>query len=183
MKRTIRNIIIHCAATPNGQAFTIEQIDSMHKARGFKRDSQAVRNFNQELRYVGYHFVIEKDGAIRTGRGLEETGAHVQGHNANTIGICMIGTDKFTKEQWESLRLLIIRIAGLIKNKLFMSAEAALDAYSEMKISIKGHRDFSPDKNADGKITSIDWLKICPGFDVSTWINSGMMPMEGHIYA
>jgi N-acetylmuramoyl-L-alanine amidase len=33
------------------------------------------------------------------------------------------------------------------------------------KAQIKGHRDFSPDLNKDGKITSNEWIKQCPCFD------------------
>ena len=31
---------------------------------------------------------------------------------------------------------------------------------------ILGHRDASPDKNGDGKITKNEWVKSCPCFDV-----------------
>jgi N-acetyl-anhydromuramyl-L-alanine amidase AmpD len=31
---------------------------------------------------------------------------------------------------------------------------------------IIGHRDASPDLNGDGKITSNEWIKMCPCFDV-----------------
>lgn len=86
-------IIIHCSATPNGKHFSAEDIDLWHKQRGFKK--------------CGYHVVIEVDGRVRRWpvcRGLNEQGAHVRGHNKDTIGICLIGTDKFTKEQFSSLR-------------------------------------------------------------------------------
>ena len=33
------------------------------------------------------------------------------------------------------------------------------------KAKIYGHRDLSPDKNKDGKITENEWLKSCPCFD------------------
>jgi len=82
MKRKINHIVVHCAATPNGKPFSIENINDMHAARGFKRDSQAVRAFNPALKNVGYHFVIRLDGTVETPRHLEEIGAHVQGRNA-----------------------------------------------------------------------------------------------------
>ena len=34
--REIKEIIIHCAATPEGKNFTVKDIDVWHKARGFK---------------------------------------------------------------------------------------------------------------------------------------------------
>ena len=73
----ISEIFIHCAATPEGKAFTVADIDAWHKKRGFK--------------CIGYHFVLYRDGSIHNGRPLSQIGAHCSGHNANSIGICYIG--------------------------------------------------------------------------------------------
>lgn len=181
MKRKLNAIVIHCAATPNGKAFTAADIDRMHKARGFKRGSQSVRSFNPELKHIGYHYVIEIDGNVASGRHVEEIGAHVQGSNAKSIGICLIGTDKFTRAQWESLRNTVIATAGMIKNTAIMEVDSALSAYKDMGISVKGHRDFSPDLNGDGQITRNEWIKICPGFSVDDWKRDHMLPVEGHV--
>jgi len=75
--RKISKIIIHCAATPEGSDFTVQQIDSWHRQRGF--------------RCIGYHFVIYRDGSVHVGRPIEQSGAHTSGHNAHSIGICYIG--------------------------------------------------------------------------------------------
>lgn len=75
--RKITEIIIHCAATPEGKDFTVQDIDRWHRQRGFKS--------------IGYHFVIYRDGSIHKGRPLDQIGAHCTGHNANSIGICYIG--------------------------------------------------------------------------------------------
>jgi N-acetylmuramoyl-L-alanine amidase len=182
MKRTINAIVIHCAATPNGKDIKIAAIDAMHKVRGFKRDSQAVRSFNPDLRHVGYHFVIEVYGSIQAGRDIEEVGAHVQGNNSKSIGICMIGTDKFTVEQWESLKGCLIYLAGDIQKRTITTPNQALLAFSDMEIKIKGHRDYSPDLNGDGQITRNEWIKTCPGFSVKDWIAGGMKPLKGHIH-
>lgn len=178
MKRTINAIVIHCAATPNGKDFKAADIDSMHKLRGFKRDSQSCRNFNPTLKAIGYHFIIAIDSTIETGRGLEEIGAHVQGSNARSVGICMIGTDKFTQAQWMTLRNCIIKLAGTISGRTIITAESAIGAYKDMGMSIKGHRDYSPDLNGDGIIQRTEWFKICPGFSVAEWIKGGMMPIQ-----
>lgn len=37
---------------------------------------------------------------------------------------------------------------------------------------IRGHRDLSPDLNRDGRITSNEWLKDCPCFDVRDWCHT-----------
>lgn len=181
MKRTINAIVIHCAATPNGKPYSIASLDVAHMARGFKRDSQARRNFNPELMSIGYHFVIETDGNIKTGRGLEEIGAHVQGSNAKSIGICMVGTDKFKPAQWAALRECLILLASKIFGKLIADVPTMLKAFKDAGISIKGHRDYSPDLNGNGKIERNEWIKICPGFDVFAWIAGGCEVLEAQI--
>jgi N-acetylmuramoyl-L-alanine amidase len=75
--RKINEIIVHCAATREGRAFTVEDITRWHKARGFAT--------------IGYHYVIYRDGSIHKGRPLEQIGAHCVGHNKHSIGICYIG--------------------------------------------------------------------------------------------
>lgn len=75
--RTINKIIIHCSATKEGKHFTVSDIDTWHKERGFAK--------------IGYHYVVYLDGTIHVGRGEEEIGAHCIGQNANSIGICYIG--------------------------------------------------------------------------------------------
>lgn len=170
MSRSIKNIIIHCAATPNGEPRTIIDIDRMHQQRGFKRAPAAIPRWRAALGHslpsIGYHYVIEVDGAVKQGRHVEEIGAHVQGSNADSIGICMIGTDRFTLAQWGALKLLIvslqIKYAGT---------------------SVKGHRDYSPDLDGDGIIERHEWLKICPGFDVTTWLRGGLKPLPDHLVA
>lgn len=158
--RQIKNIVIHCSASPNGRPVTIEDIDQWHRQRGFvRRHAGGIR---PELKSVGYHHVIEVDGNIEPGRSHGEIGAHVQGSNANSIGICMIGTDKFTPEQWQAL-------ADLVQELRVTYPSAA----------VLGHRDFSPDKNGDGVIDEWEWTKICPGFDVRAWLDAGYVaPVE-----
>jgi len=68
-------------------------IDRWHKARGFNK--------------IGYHYFIKHDGQVEKGRGLEEVGAHCEGHNKTSIGICLAGLTRFTPEQFQSLRKLL----------------------------------------------------------------------------
>lgn len=75
--RKVDEIIIHCSATKEGQNFKAKDIDAWHKQRGFKG--------------VGYHYVIDLDGTVETGRPEDEIGAHCLNHNARSIGICYIG--------------------------------------------------------------------------------------------
>lgn len=75
--REIKEIIIHCSATPEGAEFDWTDIDKWHKANGWNG--------------IGYHYVITLNGNIQSGRDLEKMGAHAKGHNRKSIGICYIG--------------------------------------------------------------------------------------------
>lgn len=182
MKRTINLIVIHCSATPNGRPNTAADINQWHKERSFKRSSQYVRSFSPELPNIGYHVVIERDGNIVYGRHLEEIGAHVAGHNAKSIGICMIGTDEYSSHQWDSLKKVIIELASKIYGKPTDSIKNALAILKMIGIDICGHRDLSPDKNGNGKIEQSEWIKKCPGFDVREYFDGlrKQLPEELH---
>lgn len=153
--RKINKIIIHCAATPNGKHFTIEDIDSWHKERGFNRDRNAVLNFNPHLSHIGYHYVIYVDGSVHAGRNEDEIGAHAQGYNSNSIGICLIGTDMFTDAQYRSLECLL-----------------RLKLIDYPKAEIIGH--YAVDKHG----------KTCPNIDIPAYLASDYLPpLEKVIFA
>lgn len=166
MSRKINLLVIHCSASPNGVMVAPKMIDGWHASRGFARLSEPVRKFNPDLPHIGYHYIIGVDGTVSSGRSEAEIGAHVAGWNANSIGVCMVGTDSFFAAQWFALKGLV----GQLR-------------YDHLGIErVVGHRDLSPDKDGDGKITSRDWLKTCPGFDVSTWLSSRMIPLDKNIF-
>jgi N-acetylmuramoyl-L-alanine amidase len=75
--RPIDELIWHCAATPEGKDFTVADIRSWHKQRGWSD--------------IGYHFVVYRDGRIMAGRPIGQIGAHVTGRNTGTIGCCYVG--------------------------------------------------------------------------------------------
>ena len=75
--RNITKIIVHCTATKEGQAVTVADVRRWHIARGFND--------------IGYHYLIDINGFLWTGRPEEIAGAHCEGHNANSIGICYVG--------------------------------------------------------------------------------------------
>lgn len=146
MARKINYIVIHCTATREGQHVTVADIDRWHKQRGWKG--------------IGYHYVVYLDGVVHAGRPIEQVGAHVGSpHNADSIGIVYVGgldksgqpKDTRTFAQKMSLQKLIEELHA---------------KYPEA--SILGHRDFSPDKNHNGKIEKWEWMKACPSFDVTS---------------
>lgn len=145
--RKINHLVLHCSAGPDGVVKSREQLVKEHQARGF--------------RTIGYHYIIEPDGSIVVGRSEEEVGAHVEGHNANSLGICMIGTLRFTHPQWYSLSVLMKRLM-----------------YKFPEAKVCGHRDFSPDLNHNGKIEPNEWIKLCPNFDAQDWLLAGMTPKK-----
>lgn len=119
--RKINEIIVHCAATPEGKDFTVQQIDGWHRQRGF--------------RCIGYHYIIYRDGLVHSGRPENQVGAHCTGHNANSIGVCYIGgcaadgkTPKDTRTDAQKTALL--KLLRELKAKYTVAA-------------IHGHRDFA----------------------------------------
>lgn len=166
-KRTakqITHLIIHCAATPNGVYFDAADIDGWHKERGFKRNMALFPHHRPDLKHIGYHLVNRINGHAECGRYELETGAHCIGHNTDGIGICMVGTDRFSPEQWATLKYQVQiyrqRYPGIV---------------------VLGHRDTSPDTNHNGRVDPQEWLKTCPGFDVAAWLAGDMRPPLGHL--
>lgn len=59
--------------------------------------------------------MIDTDGTVETGRKEGKTGAHVKGHNLNSLGICLVGGitkdkrnhDKYTEAKWKVLLRLL----------------------------------------------------------------------------
>ena len=70
-------IVVHCSATRADCALTTEDLETIHRRRGF--------------RGIGYHYYIHRDGTVVNTRALELVGAHAKGHNAHSIGICYEG--------------------------------------------------------------------------------------------
>ena len=120
-KRNIKELIVHCSATPEGKDFTVSQIKQWHLQRGFSD--------------IGYHYVIYRDGSVHIGRDESVIGAHCTGHNTNSIGVCYIGgvaTDGKTPKD--------TRTAG--------QKQSLVKLLKELKVkypqaSIHGHRNFA----------------------------------------
>ena len=120
----IKYLIVHCSDTINN----IRAID-IHKMH---------LNFGWDG--IGYHKIICQDGIIENGRPEFWVGAHTKGKNNESVGVCLIGKDKFTKKQFNSLKRILLDW----KKKY-------------PKAIIQGHRD------------AIETHKTCPNFDVKEW--------------
>lgn len=141
--RIINLIVVHCSATRGDSTLSPEALDLMHRRRGFNG--------------TGYHYYLRKDGTVHLTRPVERIGAHTKGFNAHSIGICYEGgldcqgrpADTRTEWQIHSMHVLILTL---------------LRDYPGCRIC--GHRDLSPDLNANGEIEPEEWIKACPCFDV-----------------
>jgi len=123
----ITKIIVHCSDSPQGRGDNAETIHLWHLARGWWG--------------IGYNSVILENGAIEQGRPTYWSGAHVNGHNQHSVGVCLIGRGgDATMNQLQSLRHYI----ATIRFK-FPDAE------------VLGHSDLDSKKS------------YCPGFDVKLW--------------
>lgn len=199
-RRAVDLVVIHCSATPSGKPLAQgtpgtpgylnapKVINAWHAARGFRRQSEAVRAFSSSLPSIGYHYVIDLTGEVWSGRALTEVGAHALGFNARSVGICLVGGDereaRYTAAQWESLQQVATMLMldyGIPCTAPKRTFDKAAPAGYYMAGGVCGHRDLAPDKDGDGLIESSEWLKTCPGFDVRAWLARGMQPLAAQI--
>ena len=139
--RPLNEIIVHCTATRaewyDGQttASKVAEVRNWHLARGWSD--------------IGYHYLIDRDGTVATGRPLEKVGAHAKGHNTGTIGISLFGghgssendafSDNYTPQQEAALLKLIYDLR---------------EEYPSIT-TVSGHNQYA--------------AKACPGFNVPRW--------------
>ena len=127
----VNEIILHCSDTNNISVDVLE-VHNWHKKRGWAG--------------CGYHYFIRTDGAIQQGRRLDWVGCHCEGHNTNSVGICLNGKTEFTGSQARSLYWLLHQIIVPNKSKPFLKA-----------IRISPHNRYSNEKT-------------CPNFDVNRFL-------------
>ena len=134
-RKETKLIIIHCAATPPNMDIGRKEINEWHVNKGWSG--------------IGYHFVIRRNGKVETGRAVEEIGAHAEGYNSVSVGVCLVGgvNDKkipeanFTPAQWDALTDLLKKLK---------------EKYPKAKII--GHNEVAK--------------KACPSFNVQKWLTT-----------
>jgi N-acetyl-anhydromuramyl-L-alanine amidase AmpD len=109
---------------------------------------------------IGYHMIIDRDGTRATGRPLFKVGAHVKGHNSNSLGVSLVGgfggladddfLDNFTPAQDKELRVLIDEWQAKFPDI----------------VKIRGHNEYAN--------------KACPCFDVSQWLGGRRVSPSTH---
>ena len=140
--RKITEIIIHCSATWRGWMGNNTTSEKVAEIRDWHVRDNGWSD-------IGYHFLIDRDGAVAEGRPLDRAGAHVVGHNTGTIGVCLIGGhgstetdafhDHFNVGQNHSLKVLLAKLQA---------------RFGTLKIT--GHNQYA--------------AKACPGFSVPEWL-------------
>lgn len=138
--RAIKYIAVHCTAS--SQHTTIKELQQEFRRKGWKNP--------------GYHYVVAADGTITQLLDEDKVSNGVKGYNSVLINVAYIGgidaegkpVDNRTAAQKASLAGLL----GVLRKK-YPTA------------TIQGHRDFSPDRNRNGRIEPSEYIKACPCFD------------------
>lgn len=110
-----------------------EQIILHHSGVTVLQSVETIHNYHKNTNGwsgIGYHFYVRKDGNIYRGRPENTVGAHCQGQNYNSIGICFEGN--FEKEEMGEKQ---IKSGRELVNFL-------LDKYNLSKEDVKKHNDF-----------------------------------------
>ncbi len=108
--RTIDCLVVHCSDTPDTMDVGRVEIDQWHRA--------PPRNWNS----IGYHYVVRRNGTIETGRFEHEVGAHAEGYNTHSIGVCWVGRDSPGDHQFDVLFALLRDLMaryGVLCNRVF----------------------------------------------------------------
>ena len=134
--RPIKEIIVHCTATPEGKNLTVEQIRRDHILNNHWAD-------------IAYHYVIDLNGVIFNGRNVNKIGAHCNGHNTYSIGVAYVGgLENKPNTPYAKLKAKDTR-NDKQKKALVKLLKDLRRLYPKAKIY--GHRDFA--------------AKECPSFD------------------
>jgi N-acetyl-anhydromuramyl-L-alanine amidase AmpD len=140
----VDEIVVHCSATR----------PTWMKGFSLAAKVAEIRRWHiqdRKWRDIGYHWIIDRDGAVAPGRRETEIGAGVEGHNRGVIHVCLIGghgsaaTDRFaqhfTRAQDAELRRLIAQISARTPIR-----------------RVSGHNEWA--------------ARACPGFNVPAWLAS-----------
>lgn len=146
---TDRLILHHSACS----SCTIEQIHQWHLNNGWEG--------------CGYHFLVRKDGTIYRGRPEDKIGAHAQGSNFNSIGICAEGNfenETMTEAQKNSL----IELVSYLKNKYGISK---VQKHSDVNSTACPGKNYPFDEIVNGTAQSTETITGNTA-DFQSWLNS-----------
>lgn len=101
-------------------------------------------HLNINFEDIGYHYFIEKDGALKAGRAENYHGAHTIGYNTTSLGICLAGNFDLTKPTEAQEKTLQVLLQDLCVKYLIA------------RENIVPHRRFAK-KTCYGKNLADDW--------------------------
>ena len=140
----VTEIILHCADTRPDWMGGRPLVEKVAEIRRWHVQERGWRD-------IGYHWVIDRDGSVAPGRPETEIGAHVEGHNRGTLGVCLLGGNgakaddpfdmNFTAAQATRVRKLIEEIRG----------RTAIQ-------KVSGHNNYA--------------VKACPGFRAKRFLDA-----------
>ena len=121
----------------------------LHHAEAVKCTAQDVHSWHRANGWtgIGYHFFVRKDGTIYRGRPINVVGAHVQGMNSCSVGICAEG-DYHTKDKSmpQAQKKAIIGLVKYLKENYYPNAK------------IVGHKEIG-DSNCPGRYYPLDEIR------------------------
>lgn len=122
LNQVLRTLVVHHSALPVSDG---------------PREIQNLHQFQRGYADIGYHFLLDPQGALYEGRAIGVRGAHVGGFNTGSVGACLLGN-------FERIEPTAAQIASLAT-----LAGALRDAYRITHLA--DHRDFQPS------------VTLCPG--------------------
>lgn len=154
-----RRITVHCSGSRKGHSMTVQEIRNFHTSP---------KPHGRGWSDIGYHFIIDQFGNVHDGRPITRQGAGVKGHNKDTVHICLIGGLNSHGEP-------AFTYSDPQMEALFKHIIALDEQYETIRLEdTRGHRDYSPDRDGDGKIGPHEYVKACPCFDVREWLAAGL---------
>ena len=137
-------VVVHHSASP--RSTTVEQIRAWHRARGW--------------RDIGYHRLLRQPSAdlveVLNGRPFDadsdwepwEYGAHSEGENSSSVGVCCIG-DFSVAAMPQAMRVLLVGELASICRQFGLTSEA-----------VRGHREMpGAATECPGKLVSMSAIR------------------------
>ena len=107
-EKDVKKIILHCSASQDSLDIGSREIKILHMLdKRQKVEWNGTMVNGKGWTDIGYHYVIRRSGMVERGRPLDKMGAHVRGHNNDSIGICWIGLNDMTTKQLRSLKVIV----------------------------------------------------------------------------
>ncbi len=162
---SIDRVSIFSSCSPDGRWHTVADVDAWDEARGIRRQLQIAPHMNPGLRHVGCHFVIAPNGAIWTGRAYEEPGAYDGPHNARSVQVLLLGTQRYTKQAWDMLAANVCVVM-----RTLAKARGAARPFDQT----------SPER-ASALARQLDIEIASQAFDAAAWLDGMMQPLPEHL--